>query len=171
MSKGQSIENLNNMSPTEFQKIFRNVVENCPQAAIEVSSRRPFRCTNQLVEHFHNYITSLDHATVLRFHPDLAAKLAEYEELTVESAEEQNGVGLNRISSEQREQFNRMNEKYKEKFGFPFIICVRETNKIEAMLRGFTLRIENDRNVEMKLGMDEVKKICRFRIGQIIDLE
>ncbi|XP_037024624.1 2-oxo-4-hydroxy-4-carboxy-5-ureidoimidazoline decarboxylase-like [Bradysia coprophila] len=174
MSKGQSIDNLNKIPSIEFQNIFRNVVENYPQAAIEVSSRRPFVDTNQLVEHFNNYLTNLDHASkvkVLQLHPDLAGKLASDGELTAESAEEQAGAGLNRISNEQYKQLNQMNEKYKEKFGFPFVICVRETNKIEAILRGITVRLQNERNDELDTGIDEVKKICRLRIGQIIDLQ
>lgn len=174
MSKGQCIENLNEISKIEFQNMFRNVVEHYPQAAIDVSSRRPFVDTNQLVEHFDDYLTNLDEASqtkVLQLHPDLAGKLASDEALTVESAQEQAGAGLNRISNEQCKQLNQMNEAYKLKFGFPFVICVRETNKIEAILRGITLRLQNERNDELKTGIDEVKKICRLRIGQIIDLQ
>ncbi|KAG4072450.1 hypothetical protein HA402_004382 [Bradysia odoriphaga] len=174
MSKGQSIDNLNKIPSIEFQNIFRNVVENYPQAAIDVSSRRPFVDTNQLVEHFNNYLTNLDRESkvkVLQLHPDLAGKLARDGELTAESAQEQAGAGLNQISNEQYEQLNQMNEQYKEKFGFPFVICVRETNKIEAILRGITVRLQNGGNDELDTGIDEVKKICRLRIGQIIDLQ
>lgn len=174
MSKGQSITNLNKIPESEFQNTFRNVVENYPQAAVYVSNSRPFDDTNQLVEHFSNFLTNLDHASkvrVLQLHPDLAGKLASDEALTAESAQEQHGAGLNRITSEQRDQLNRMNEEYKAKFGFPFVICVRETNKIEAILRGITVRLDNERDDELNTGIDEVRKICRLRIGQIIELE
>lgn len=170
----QSIENLNRMPAIEFQNIFRNVIENWPQAAIQVSSMRPFNDTKLLVEQFENYLSNLDDASkekILQLHPDLAGKLACEDKLTEESAEEQASAGLNHISNEQRKQLNVMNEEYKVKYGFPFVICVRETNKIEAILRGISTRLRNERNDELNTGINEVKKICRLRIGQIVDLQ
>lgn len=174
MSKGQSIDNLNVIPAVEFQNIFANVIENWPQAAIHVATNRPFNDTNQLVQHFENYLSNLDDASkekILQLHPDLAGKLATEEKLTEESAQEQASAGLNAISNEQRQQLNELNEKYKKKYGFPFVICVRETNKIEAILRGISVRLQSDRNEELNTGTNEVKKICRLRIGQIIDLQ
>lgn len=174
MSKRQSIDNLNVIPTIEFQDIFRNVIENWPQAATQIASLRPFSDTNQLVQRFESYLGSLDDASkekILQLHPDLAGKLASDEKLTVESAQEQASAGLQSISNEQRQQLNEMNEKYKTKYGFPFVICVRETNKIEAILRGITIRLQNGREDELNTGINEVKKICRLRIGQIIDLE
>lgn len=170
----QSIENLNKIPAEKFQNIFRNVIENWPQAAIEISSLRPFTNTNHLVEQFENHLSNLDDASkekILQLHPDLAGKLASENKLTEESTLEQASAGLNRISTEQHQQLNAMNEEYKNKFGFPFVICVRETNKIEAILRGITLRLQNGKSDELTTGINEVKKICRLRIGQIIDLE
>lgn len=174
MSTGQSIDNLNVIPTIEFQNIFCNVIENWPQAAIQIAEMRPFSDTNQLVQRFEHYLSNLDGASkekVLQLHPDLAGKLASDEQLTMESAQEQASAGLNSISNEQRQQLNEMNEKYKTKFSFPFVICVRETNKIEAILRGITLRLQNERTEELNTGINEVKKICRLRIGQIIDLQ
>lgn len=174
MSKGQSIDHLNGIPAVEFQNIFANVIENWPQAAIQVATKRPFNDTNQLVQHFENYLSNLDDASkekILQLHPDLAGRLATEEKLTEESAQEQASAGLNAISNEQRQQLNELNEKYKTKYGFPFVICVRETNKIEAILRGINVRLQNDRDEELNTGTNEVKKICRLRIGHIIDLQ
>lgn len=174
MSDKQTIDNLNIISANEFREIFGNVIENWPQAAIEIASTRPFQDENQLLKQFENYLGNLDDGSkekVLQLHPDLAGKMASEEKLTIESTQEQASAGLNSISNDQRQQLNEMNEKYKTKFGFPFVICVRETNKIEAILRGITLRLENGRSEELNTGIDEVKKICRLRIGQIIDVE
>jgi len=172
LAQKQTIESLNNISAIKFQEIFCNVIENWPQAAIDISSKRPLRDINELVQMFENYLSNIDDASkekILQLHPDLAGKLATDEKLTEESAQEQASAGLDKISNEQRLQLNEQNEKYKSKFGFPFIICVRETNKIESILRGISLRIQNNRNEELNTGINEVKKICRLRIGQIVD--
>lgn len=168
------LENLNDIPAVEFQNIFRNVIENWPQAAVHISRTRPFADTKQLVQRFEDYLSSLDDSSkekILQLHPDLAGKLASDEQLTVESAQEQASAGLDSISRVQRQQLTEMNEKYKNKFSFPFVICVRETNKIDAILRGITVRLENERKDELNTGINEVKKICRLRIGQIIDLQ
>lgn len=173
MSEKFSIHNLNIISEIEFQNIFRNVIENWPQAAIQISSTRPFQDEDHLLQQFDNYLSNIDAALkekILQLHPDLAGKLASDEKLTNESAQEQASAGLNLISCEQRQQLNELNEKYKTKFGFPFVICVRVTNRIEAILRGITSRLENTRDEELHTGINEVKKICRLRIGQIIDM-
>lgn len=170
----QTIDNLNIIPATEFQDIFSNVIENWPQAAIQIASLRPFIDTNQLVERFEEYLSDIDDASkvkILQLHPDLAGKLAAEDKLTAESAQEQASAGLNLISNEQRQQLNELNEKYKLKFGFPFVVCVRETNKIEAILRGITSRLQNGNGEELNAGINEVKKICRLRIGQIINLQ
>lgn len=57
--------------------------------------------------------------------------------------------------------------RYRDKFGFPFVICARE-NKKEAILAGLETRIENSSQVEIETGLKEVAKICRLRLADIV---
>ena len=57
--------------------------------------------------------------------------------------------------------------RYKEKFGFPFVICARQ-NKKEAILQGIAARLNNDKTQEIETGVAEVKKICWLRLNNII---
>lgn len=172
MSPTLQLNSLNKISASEFQHIFSNVIECRPQAAAAVSSLRPFRDGRQLVQEFQNYLSNIDDATkerILQLYPDLAGKLACEKKLTTESTEEHASAGLDLLSTEQHLKLTEMNEKYKRKFGFPFVICVRETNKIEAILREIKVRVQNGGKEELNTGIEEVKKICRLRIGQILD--
>jgi 2-oxo-4-hydroxy-4-carboxy-5-ureidoimidazoline decarboxylase len=63
---------------------------------------------------------------------------------------------------------NHLNQQYKQKFGFPFVICARE-NKKEAILSGLERRLNNSKETEAITGVEEVKKICRLRILGIVD--
>jgi 2-oxo-4-hydroxy-4-carboxy-5-ureidoimidazoline decarboxylase len=63
---------------------------------------------------------------------------------------------------------NHLNQQYKQKFGFPFVICARE-NKKEAILSGLERRQNNSKETEAITGVEEVKKICRLRILDIVD--
>lgn len=105
---------------------------------------------------------------VLRCHPDLAGRLAQTQSLSRESTGEQQAAGLLDLSSEERVILGRMNEDYKFKFGFPFIICVRQ-NKKEAIFRGIEQRLNNSREEELATALEEVKKIGTLRINDIIN--
>lgn len=94
--------------------------------------------------------------------------MADEGNLTKESTFEQNSAGLDKLSATNKGKMNLMNEEYKIKFGFPFIICVRE-NKAESILNGLTDRLQSSYEVEIETGIAEVKKICRLRICEIID--
>ena len=57
--------------------------------------------------------------------------------------------------------------RYKEKFQFPFVICARE-NKMKTILSAIEIRVKNSREVEINLGIEEVKKICRIRVSDLV---
>ncbi|KAF2901484.1 hypothetical protein ILUMI_04700, partial [Ignelater luminosus] len=104
---------------------------------------------------------------ILQLHPDLAGKLADLGKLSSESTEEQKSAGLDKLSTEDKSNLTKFNEMYKEKFGFPFVICVKE-NKFVAILNSIEHRLNNDKNQEVATGTEEVKKISRIRIFQIV---
>ncbi|XP_055639707.1 2-oxo-4-hydroxy-4-carboxy-5-ureidoimidazoline decarboxylase-like [Toxorhynchites rutilus septentrionalis] len=167
-----SLEQLNALAPTEFHKIFENVVECWPEAAIFCSAMLPFKSFDAMILMFENYLQKLNNDNklrILRLHPDLAGKLLDTHELTDESSFEQSSVGLDKLSLEDKEKLTSLNEEYRHKFGFPFVICVREASKFEAILNGFLDRINNHPEVELEIGIGEVKKICRLRILELVN--
>ena len=104
--------------------------------------------------------------TLLRAHPELAGKLAVAGNLTAESTAEQAGAGLDKCSTEEFEQFQRLNTDYTVKFGHPFIIAVRGLSRTD-ILAAFHNRIGNDPATEFKTALNEVHKIAKFRILEL----
>jgi len=98
----------------------------------------------------------------------LAGKLAEQGLLTTESTNEQLAAGLNTMTPAERSILTENNNAYKEKFGFPFVICARE-NKKKAILDGISTRVNNPAKVELQTGITEVKKIAFYRLDAIIE--
>ena len=82
---------------------------------------------------------------LIQAHPDLAGKAAIAGELTAESAREQSSAGLSRLTPEQFATFTRLNQAYREKFGFPFVICARE-HSAANILEHFATRLEHPRD-------------------------
>ena len=72
------------------------------------------------------------------------------------------------MTEAERQKMSELNEKYKQKFGFPFVICARQ-NKKDAILQGLEVRLENTAENEAVTGVNEVKKICQLRLLDIVD--
>lgn len=104
---------------------------------------------------------------ILRCHPDLAGRDLQRGTLTRESHQEQAGVGMDTLASEEAERMARLNEEYKKRFGFPFVICARMNDKAN-ILRQLSERCQNERAEERARGIDEVKKICRLRLQSLV---
>ena len=108
-----------------------------------------------------------DRLGVLRAHPDLAGKLAIAGGLTEDSAKEQAGAGLDRLSPEEHARFTALNDAYTTKFGFPFIIAVKGLAK-DDILAAFETRIDNSRETEFATACAQVEKIARLRLESLI---
>ncbi|TYL47608.1 2-oxo-4-hydroxy-4-carboxy-5-ureidoimidazoline decarboxylase [Marinomonas sp. IMCC 4694] len=103
---------------------------------------------------------------LLRAHPDLAGKAALAGELTHASTNEQAGAGLDHCSEEELAHFLQLNNRYHEKFGFPFIMAVKGATKAQ-ILAGFEARTPNDCQTEFDRAMSEVHKIAGFRLADL----
>ncbi|MDC9825486.1 allantoinase PuuE [Devosia sp. ZB163] len=104
---------------------------------------------------------------VLKAHPDLAGKLAAARRLTSASEAEQASAGLDALTDAEREAFGIMNREYVDKFGFPFIIAVRDNTKAQIMA-AFEKRLANSREQEFATACKQVERIAELRIRQIL---
>jgi len=100
---------------------------------------------------------------LIRAHPDLAGKAAIAGSLTEESSEEQAAAGIDRCTPEEYRQFQSLNDQYKEKFSFPFVMAVRNSNKTD-ILNAFAQRLKNDNETEFATAINEIHKIARLRL-------
>ncbi|MEQ8901832.1 MAG: allantoinase PuuE [Roseovarius sp.] len=104
---------------------------------------------------------------VLRAHPDLAGKLAAAGRLSPESATEQTGAGLDRLSDADRAAFERLNADYMARHGFPFIIAVRDhdTAGIRAAMER---RLAQDSEAEFAEACRQVERIAALRLRDML---
>lgn len=99
---------------------------------------------------------------LLRAHPDLAGKLG-LAELTEDSRGEQAGAGLDQCSAEELAEFRALNDRYRARFGFPFIFAVKGWRRGE-ILEAFRARVENDPEDEFAEALEQVRRIALLRI-------
>jgi 2-oxo-4-hydroxy-4-carboxy-5-ureidoimidazoline decarboxylase len=100
---------------------------------------------------------------LIRAHPDLAGKAQVRDQLTEASAAEQESAGLHQCSKVQFEKFEALNDAYKQKFGFPFVMAVRGSS-CDEILESFSRRLQNDTDVEFEAALVEIHKIARLRL-------
>ena len=161
------INKINKLSQSEFIKVFANIFENAGWIAEELYKQKPFGDFQELSSKMMNIfeISSKEKKLkILNDHPDLGDK-TKISSLTVDSLKEQKNVGLDQCTKEEFSEFKKLNDSYK-KFGFPFILAVKDKSKIE-ILNNFRKRINSEPQVEFEEAIKQVKKIASLRLENL----
>jgi 2-oxo-4-hydroxy-4-carboxy-5-ureidoimidazoline decarboxylase len=161
-----SLSQLNGLDRSAFVSKIGWVYEHSPWVAEQAWELRPFATIEDLhsaMEHMVELAPTEKKLALILAHPDLAGGLAKADELTDASRREQRGAGLNQLSPAEAEQMRHNNARYREKFGFPFILCAR-LNNTGTILDAFARRLENSRTQEIVVALEEISKIGRLRL-------
>ena len=86
--------------------------------------------------------------------------------LTPDSNKEQANAGLDQCTEEEFIEFKNLNLRYKNTFGFPFILAVKGKNKLE-ILANFKKRILSNKKIELDEAINQVKQIANLRLGEL----
>lgn len=165
-----SLTRLNAASDEEFVSTLGGIYEHSDWVPVRVIGLRPFGTVEDLRIALHQAVETApdgEKLVLIRAHPDLAGKLARAGALTESSRQEQAGLGLDRLSDGEYDEFSQKNSAYREKFGFPFIICARLTTK-QGVLDAFTTRLENTRDGEIAEAMRQIHEIARLRLTDLV---
>jgi 2-oxo-4-hydroxy-4-carboxy-5-ureidoimidazoline decarboxylase len=165
------IDYLNTCPADAFIAALGEIFEHSPWVAEAVAARRPFPTVASLHDAMLAAVNAAPAARKLAFlqaHPELGSKLGWTPVLTEASREEQGNLGLDRLSDEEFERFNQINRLYREKFGFPFIICVGR-HTCDSILRQFERRVQNEKDAEFANAINEIGLITRLRLVAAVD--
>jgi OHCU decarboxylase len=164
------MEGVNELGREAFVERFGPLFEHSPWVAAGVWSDRPFADADELFEALRSAMYSAPRdrqLALIRAHPDLAGRAAIEGSLTRSSKNEQASAGLDRLTPDEYEAFTRTNAAYRERFGFPFVVCVREHTK-QSILRVAAERLEHTRDEEVRVALEEIAKIARLRLQEIL---
>lgn len=161
-----TIADVNALERDAFVEQFGWVFEHSPWVAERAWDRRPFASVNELhaamVDAMNEGSTD-DQLALLRAHPDLGARIA----MSAASTGEQAGAGLHQLSPETFDSLRRLNNDYREKFGFPFLFAVRGSTP-EQILAALQKRLQRDPQTELQEALRQVTRIARFRLDDKI---
>ena len=162
------LNKINKLSQTEFTEVFGNIFENASWIAIRLHKQKPFYNFNNLTKKMISIFEESDNQSklkILNSHPDLANK-TKISSLTPDSNKEQVSAGLDQCTEKEFNEFKELNLKYKNKFGFPFILAVKGKNKLE-ILNNFKKRILSNKEIEFNEAIKQVKKIANLRLSDL----
>jgi 2-oxo-4-hydroxy-4-carboxy-5-ureidoimidazoline decarboxylase len=165
-----TLDALNRMDAAAFAAAIGETFELATWVAEQAATRRPFATVTALHEAMFAAVRTAPRDTQLAFlrgHPDLAGKAARAGDVTADSKREQASAGLDSLSQEEFERFHRLNDAYKAKFGFPFMVCVRRHTR-DSILNQFERRLHHDAATEFAAALQEVFFITRLRMAAAV---
>ena len=161
-----TLADINSDDDAQFVGVLGDVFENSPWLVERAAATRPYPSRDALVAELVDVMNTAaqnEQLALIRAHPDLAGKAARAGDLTDSSAREQAGAGLDQLTDEEFDRFNRLNADYQARFGFPFIIAVRDHTK-ESILAAFGDRLTNEPANEIAEAMCNIARIVSLRI-------
>jgi OHCU decarboxylase len=171
MSERATIEEVNGLDREEFVSRFGGLYEDSPWVAEAAWRERPFASFAELHDAFVRAVREAlreQQLALIRAHPDLAGRAAIAGELTAESAREQTSAGLDRLTPGEYEDFQRLNSAYRARFGFPFVVCVRDHDK-ETILAAAAARLGHSRPEEIETALGEIGRIAYLRLRDLVE--
>jgi len=163
----RTIAELNEAGKDAFVDALGDIYETSPWVAERAWADQPFDSLDDLQATMRAVVedaTREEQLALLRAHPDLG----EQTEMTDASEQEQASAGLDNLSPEQYEAFQRLNERYREQFEFPFIMVVKNESP-ETIRAAMEERVEHDRSEEFRTALDQVHEIARLRLEELVD--
>jgi 2-oxo-4-hydroxy-4-carboxy-5-ureidoimidazoline decarboxylase len=165
-----SLSALNALDRERFVAALATLFEGPPWIVEELWARRPFASVPELYAAAYANMWAApewQQLELLRAHPDLVGRAALAGTLSRPSTAEQSAAGLDRLTADEINVFTRSNAAYRERFGFPFIVCARENTK-GTILDGFAARLPNTREHEIATALGEVAKIAALRLRDLV---
>jgi 2-oxo-4-hydroxy-4-carboxy-5-ureidoimidazoline decarboxylase len=157
---------LNALDRENFTRVLAPAFEHSPWVAARTCAQRPFSSREDLHAALCDTVMKAsddEKLALIRAHPDLGERAG----LTTASEKEQASAGLDRASNDELNRLREANRRYREHFGFPFVICAREHRK-EEIPRAVEARLENPRPQEIETALREIFKIAKLRLRDLV---
>jgi 2-oxo-4-hydroxy-4-carboxy-5-ureidoimidazoline decarboxylase len=166
-----SLDDLNRATRGDFVAALGAVFEHAPWVAEAAAAQRPFATVEGLLAAMRGAVEAAPDAerrALLTNHPELAGRAARAGAIAPDSIAEQASAGLDRLSEAEYARFAALNAAYTDRFGFPFILCVRRHGRA-SLLRAFAARLASNPETERATAQDEVFRIAAIRLCALVE--
>ena len=170
IARPNTLASLNACTDADFLAALGGVFEHAPWVAEAVIDRRPFASVDAMHRAMLGVIRSLPEAGLVDFlnlHPELAGAQARAGVMTADSVREQGALAPGAMTAQEMARWDGLNRDYRERFGFPFILCARRHSHA-SMLEAFERRLVRERDAELDAAVQEIEHISRLRLADRI---
>jgi OHCU decarboxylase len=160
-----TLDEVNSMTKERFTEVFGHVVQDVPWAVERAFDQRPYATTRALREAFQDAVLtggSEQQLELLNAFPDLGAEDETGTALAVDH------VALSNLDDDDHNDVVQLAAAYREHFGFPLVICARETEHFDRVLKNGWSRIDNSPAAERAFALIEVEKIANYRFEDLV---
>jgi 2-oxo-4-hydroxy-4-carboxy-5-ureidoimidazoline decarboxylase len=161
-----TLDEINALDQGQFVEQIGWVYEHSPWVAERAAQERPFQYFDHLCDAMNVRVrsgTPEEQQALLCAHPDLGTRAR----VSPSSAKEQAGAGLDSLTQEEYDRLLRLNNAWKEKFGFPFLYAVKGSDKF-AIMEAMERRLHSSPEEEFAEALRQVFRIARFRLEEIV---
>jgi OHCU decarboxylase len=161
-----TIADVNTLSEEAFTDLFGDVFEDSDWVAKRAYASRPFSSADDMHAAMWRQVeeaSSAEQLQLLYAHPDLGSRAR----MSSASAGEQSGAGLDRLTTEEYNEFTALNNNYRDKFGFPFLFAVKGSTK-QDILEALRRRLQSTPDAERQEALTQVRQIAAFRLNEMI---
>lgn len=161
---------LNALAESKFAQQLADIFEHSPWVAQRAARYRPFTSLAQLHHAMCREVQCAqleEQLALLRAHPELAGCEAQAGELTSSSTQEQARAGLNALTASEMQRITALNQAYRQRHGFPFIVCVGQHTKA-SLFDNFARRANNPTHAEREEALAQVEAIALLRLRRLL---
>jgi OHCU decarboxylase len=165
------LSEVNNMSSEEFVRTFSGLFQGPDWVVEQAYAQRPFSDTQDLRRSFQEALfaaTTEEQAQLINSYPDLGAVSVAMGEAGEDSKSDQSVLGLTRLAEQEHQELASLTKAYRDRFGFPLIMAVRDQANIDQLLRHGWERLNNSPTQEHAAALIEIAKIATYRFDQLV---
>ncbi|QJY48164.1 2-oxo-4-hydroxy-4-carboxy-5-ureidoimidazoline decarboxylase [Pseudonocardia broussonetiae] len=162
---------VNKMSRAEFVATFGRLFQGSGEVVGRAYDRRPFADTSALRSAFQEALFSApreEQQALMAHYPDLGGDRVADGDEGEDSTRDQSAAGLTRLTETDREEFAALAAAYRERFGIPLIVCVRDAATREQILRAGWQRLDNSPAQEHAAALIEIAKVAGHRFADLV---
>ncbi|WP_308252016.1 2-oxo-4-hydroxy-4-carboxy-5-ureidoimidazoline decarboxylase [Pseudonocardia sp. KRD291] len=165
------LSEVNAMDRETFVATFGRLFQGPTGALGRAYDRRPFTDTTALRSAFQEALFSgpeAEQRELMAHYPDLGGDTVAEGDAGEDSERDQASAGLTRLADTDREEFAGLAAAYRDKFGIPLIVCVRDAHDRAGILRDGTRRLDNSAAQEHAAALIEIAKVANHRFADLV---
>ena len=166
-----SMSSIRALDEASFVALLGAVVEHSPWVARRAWHRGPFGTRQALFDALSIEIhgaSDAEQLALLLVHPELAGQEARAGTMTADSQSEQGRLGLLRLDAATVRHLDDLNRRYRERFGFPFIVALRLHASLASVLADGEQRLDHDETTERRIALGQVCQVVRGRLERMV---